>query len=36
MATALLKSAVYQNGVVSKRGLSERLFAVWFHRLVKR
>src|SRR5215472_9288564 len=34
MATALLKSAVYQNGVASKRGLSERLFAVWFHRLV--
>jgi len=34
MATALLRSAVYQNGVASKRGLSERLFAVWFHRLV--
>ena len=34
MATALLKSAVYQNAAASKRGLSERLFAVWFHRLV--
>src|SRR6266567_7648059 len=34
MTTALLKTAVYQNRVASKRGLSERLFAVWFHRLV--
>jgi S-adenosylmethionine-diacylglycerol 3-amino-3-carboxypropyl transferase len=34
MATALLRSAVYQNRAASKRGLSERLFAVWFHRLV--
>jgi S-adenosylmethionine-diacylglycerol 3-amino-3-carboxypropyl transferase len=34
MTTMLLKSAVYQSRATSKKGLLERLFAVWFHRLV--
>ena len=34
MTAVLLKSAVLQNRASSKRGLLERLFAVWFQRLV--
>jgi S-adenosylmethionine-diacylglycerol 3-amino-3-carboxypropyl transferase len=34
MTVMLLKQAVYQNRVVSGRGALERLFALWFHRLV--
>ena len=34
MSTMLLKSAVYQSRAASKKGLLERLFAVWFQRLV--
>ena len=34
MTAVLLKSAVLQNRASSKKGLLERLFAVWFQRLV--
>jgi S-adenosylmethionine-diacylglycerol 3-amino-3-carboxypropyl transferase len=34
MTTMLLKTAVYQSRAASKKGLLERLFAVWFQRLV--
>ena len=34
MTTMLLKSAVYQSRAASKKGMLERLFAVWFQRLV--
>jgi S-adenosylmethionine-diacylglycerol 3-amino-3-carboxypropyl transferase len=34
MTTMLLRTAVYQSPAASRKGLLERLFAVWFHRLV--
>jgi S-adenosylmethionine-diacylglycerol 3-amino-3-carboxypropyl transferase len=34
MTTMLLKQAVYQSPAVSRKGALERLFAIWFHRLV--